>query len=103
MPKKGDTKAGATERSKQQRKYNSSPEQKANRAARNKARREMEKKGKVHKGDGKDVGHKKTLKSGGSKSTSNTKVQSVKSNRSEGGRIGNKAGKRKGGRKEGKA
>ena len=78
--------------------YHSKPEQKKNRAARNKARRSAERAGKVSKGDGKDVGHKKSLKSGGSKSTSNTKVQSRHSNRSHGGRIGNKAGKARGGR-----
>ena len=99
MPKKGEFKATATKRSKQQRKYNSKPEQKKNRAARNQARAVAQKKGSVSKGDGKDVGHKKSLKSGGSKSTSNTKVQSRSSNRSHGGRIGSKAGKAKGGRK----
>lgn len=38
--------------------YQGKPEQIKNRAARNKARRLMEAKGKVHKGDGKDVDHK---------------------------------------------
>lgn len=47
-------------------KYHSSPEQKKKRAARNKARRHMEKAGKVKKGDGKDVHHKKPLAKGGS-------------------------------------
>jgi hypothetical protein len=37
--------------------YQGTEEQKKNRALRNKARREMEAKGKVHKGDGKDVHH----------------------------------------------
>lgn len=40
------------------RNYHSKPEQKRKRAARNKARRKMEKEGKVSKGDGKDVAHK---------------------------------------------
>jgi hypothetical protein len=102
MAKKGQTKASASKRSKAQRKYNSKPEQKKNRAARNKARRAMEKKGKVRKGDGKDVGHKTALKNGGSKSTKNTKVQSQKSNRSHGGKIGDKKKKAAGGRKGGK-
>jgi hypothetical protein len=48
---------------------------------------------------GKDVGHKKSLKSGGSNSSSNLKVQSVASNRSAGGKSGNKKGKAAGGRK----
>ena len=38
--------------------YHSSPEQIKKRASRNKARRQMEKKGAVSKGDGKDVDHK---------------------------------------------
>lgn len=40
-----------------QKRYNAKPEQKKRRAERNKARRIMEKQGKVHKGDGKDVDH----------------------------------------------
>jgi len=93
MPKKGETSASASKRSKQQRAYNSKPEQKKNRAKRNTARRQAEKAGKVSKGDGKDVGHKKPLAKGGTNAKSNRKVQSVKSNRSEGGKIGGKAGK----------
>ena len=38
--------------------YHGTPEQKKRRAGRNKARSEMEKAGKVSKGDGKDVDHK---------------------------------------------
>jgi hypothetical protein len=45
-------------RQRAQAKYNAKPEQKKKRAARNKARREMIKAGKVRKGDGKDVAHK---------------------------------------------
>jgi hypothetical protein len=79
--------------------YHSKPAQKKNRAARNKARRAAEAAGKVKKGDGKDVGHKKALKKGGSKSIKNTKVQSRSSNRSHGGKTGSKAKKAAGGRK----
>ncbi len=79
--------------------YHKTLEQKKNRAARNKARRAAIKSGKAKKGDGKDIGHKKALKNGGSKSLSNTKVQSRSSNRSHGGKIGSKAGKAAGGRK----
>lgn len=82
--------------------YQGTEEQKKNRAKRNKARRTMMREGKVSKGDGKDVGHSKTLKSGGGNNPSNWKVQSIASNRSEGGRIGNKKGKANGGRKGGK-
>ncbi len=84
---------------KEEYKYHSTEKQKKNRAARNKARKAAEKAGKVKKGDGKDVGHKKPLKSGGSKALSNTKVQSRSSNRSEGGKIGSKTKKAAGGRK----
>lgn len=58
MAKKGQFKKGAAADSVRQRKYNSKPEQKKRRAERNHVRREMEKKGKVHKGDGKDIDHK---------------------------------------------
>lgn len=46
-------------------KYHASPTQKKNRAARNAARAKMAKKGKVKKGDGKDVDHVKPLSKGG--------------------------------------
>lgn len=58
MPKKGQLSATATADSKRQRKYNSSEKQKKRRAERNASRAIMEKKGKVHKGDGKDIDHK---------------------------------------------
>ena len=82
--------------------YQGTEEQKKNRAKRNKARRTLMRQGRVKKGDGKDVGHKKTLKSGGSNGSSNWAVQSVSSNRSEGGRIGDRKKKAAGGRKGGK-
>lgn len=41
-----------------QKRYNAKPEQVKRRTARNKARRQMIKEGKAHKGDGKDVGHR---------------------------------------------
>jgi 5-methylcytosine-specific restriction endonuclease McrA len=62
--------------------YHSKPEQKKNRAKRNAARSEMEREGKVKKGDGKDVGHKKPLAKGGSNKRSNLKVASKAKNRS---------------------
>lgn len=64
------------------RNYQGSEEQKKNRAARNAARREMEKKGLVKKGDGKDVDHRKPISKGGGNSTSNLRVQSASANRS---------------------
>ena len=59
--------------------YHSSPKQKKRRAARNKARSLLEKKGLVHKGDGKDVHHR----DGNTKNnrSSNLAVTSRKSNR----------------------
>ena len=54
---------------------------KKKRAARNKARRQMEKEGRVHKGDGKDVDHKRPLSKGGTNSRSNLRVQSASENR----------------------
>ena len=51
-------------------------------AQRHRARYEMEKAGKVHKNDGKDVGHKTAIKRGGTNAPSNLKVQSVSENRS---------------------
>lgn len=95
MAKKGQLKANATKRSKQQRAYNSRPEQKKNRAARNKARRQAEKAGKVRKGDGKDIDHKKPLRSGGSNAKSNQRVRSAKANRSDNGGTGGRKRKSK--------
>lgn len=51
-------------------------------AKRKRLRRQMEKDGKVHKGDGKDVDHKKPLSKGGSNSRSNARVTSASNNRS---------------------
>jgi hypothetical protein len=70
-------------------KHHSSPQAKADRAARNKAARA--------KGQpGKDVDHKVPLRKGGSKSLNNTKLRSVSSNRSANGhKPGEKQTKRK--------
>ena len=46
--------------------YQSKPKQRRNNDKRKAARRLMEKEGKVKKGDGKDVAHKKPLAKGGS-------------------------------------
>lgn len=61
--------------------YHSQPEQKKNRAARNQARREAIADGRVKKGDGKEIDHRQPLSRGGSKSKSNTRVVSRKTNR----------------------
>jgi hypothetical protein len=62
--------------------YQGKPEQIKNRAARNAARAEMMKDGKVHMGDGKDVDHKKPISKGGSNAKSNLRVQTDNANRS---------------------
>lgn len=62
--------------------YQSSPEQKHNRALRNAARREAMKKGLVRKGDGKDVDHVHALSKGGTNNASNLRVVSASDNRS---------------------
>jgi len=62
--------------------YTSKPEVVKKRVAQNAARREMEKAGKVHKGDGKDVDHKVPLSKGGTNSRSNLRVVDSSSNRS---------------------
>ena len=51
-------------------------------AERHRARYAMEKAGKVHVGDGKDVGHKRALGRGGSNTLSNLEVQNPGANRS---------------------
>lgn len=94
MAKKGETKATASKRSKQQRAFNSKPEQKKNRAKRNKARRNAISDGKVKKGDGKDVDHKKPLRNGGSNAKSNQRVRSKKANRSDNGGTGGRKKKK---------
>jgi len=77
-----------------QERKNEKPERKKKRACRNKARLAAIKSGKVKKGDKKtDIGHIKSLKSGGSCSVKNTKKQSASKNRSHGGKIGSRAGK----------
>jgi hypothetical protein len=66
----------------QENKYKAQPEQIKARVARNQARAEAIKDGKVSKGDGKDVGHVKAISKGGTNAPSNLKVQSRSSNTS---------------------
>jgi len=61
--------------------YHAKPEQKKKRAMRNAARRELQAEGRVSKGDGKEVDHKKPLRAGGSNARSNLQVTSVSKNR----------------------
>lgn len=61
--------------------YHAAPEQKKKRAMRNAARRELQSEGRVHKGDGKDVDHKRPLRSGGTNAENNLRVTSKSKNR----------------------
>ncbi len=88
MAKRGEYKKGAKADSIRQRAYNSSPAQKRRRAERNASRRAMEKKGRVRKGDGKDVDH--ANHNTADKSAKNLKVVSKSKNRA-----GNQYDKRK--------
>lgn len=72
--------------------YHSKPKAKKKRAAANRARRKLG----LKKGDPRDAGH---IRRGGGEGKNNIRPQSRHSNRSHGGRIGNKAGKARGGRK----
>jgi len=73
---------GKRDYKKENAKYNSRPEQKKKRAKRNAARAKLEKEGRVKKGDGRDVDHKRPLSRGGSNSRSNLRVRAASSNRS---------------------
>ena len=61
--------------------YNARPDVQAKRVKRNAARREMEREGRVSKGDGKDVDHKVPLRRGGSNARSNLRVVPKSKNR----------------------
>jgi hypothetical protein len=75
MPQKPEVKAAYDKA------YNATPEHKKERAQRNAARRKLMKEGVVHKGDGKDVDHKRMIKDGGSNARSNLRVVSKETNR----------------------
>lgn len=62
--------------------YQGTEEQKKNRAQRNAARREMERKGVVSKGDGKDVDHKRPIAKGGGNGNGNLRAVPASANRS---------------------
>lgn len=67
---------------KKQQAYDGKPSVMKDRAKRNGARRMLESEGKVSKGDGKDIDHKKPLSKGGGNGKSNLRVTSKTSNRS---------------------
>lgn len=66
---------------KQAAKYEDTPEQVKNRMERNRARAKLMREGKVHKGDGKDVAHRKAMDKGGSVKDG-VRVESASKNRS---------------------
>lgn len=66
---------------KYQKEYNARPEEVKKRVMNNAARREAMEEGRVKKGDGKDVAHKKALDNGGGNNKSNLKVEDRSSNR----------------------
>jgi hypothetical protein len=61
--------------------YNARPEQVKKREMRNQARAELAKDGKVKKGDGKDVDHKKMLDGAGTNAKGNLRVVDQTTNR----------------------
>jgi hypothetical protein len=63
-------------------KYTSKPSVVKKREEQNAARRMLEKDGIVHKGDGKDVDHKRALSKGGSNDRSNLRAVPASQNRS---------------------
>lgn len=75
----------------------SSPEAIRRRSERNKARRKLEKAGKVKKGDGKHVHHKRPLSKGGTNSDKNLAVSGAQENWAEGRKVsaGNQRRKKK--------
>jgi hypothetical protein len=66
---------------KEYRDYHAKPEQIKKRAQRNAARSDMEKKGRVSKGDGKDVDHSNPLRKSGTNAPGNLRVKSPSTNR----------------------
>lgn len=62
--------------------YQGRPEQIHNRSERTVARRESNRDGRTHKGDGKDLDHIKPLSKGGSNSRGNQRIVSEHANRS---------------------
>lgn len=73
---------GTRDYKRENRLYNSRPEQIKNRSERTVARREANASGQTHKGDGNDLDHRQPLSKGGSNDKSNLRVVSEGTNRS---------------------
>lgn len=82
MTEKRDARGTLRDYEREYRRFQSSKKAKKDRAARNKARREALREGRVHRGDGKEIDHIQGLSSGGSNSRNNIRVVSRKFNRS---------------------
>lgn len=67
-------------------KYEATKQHRHERAERVTARRELAKEGKVSKGDGQDVDHKRPLSKGGNNDRTNLRAISTHANRSKGNR-----------------
>lgn len=66
--------------------FHGKPSQIKKRSKRVQARREYEKKGLVHKGDGKDIDHVKPLRDGGGNGKGNLRIRNKSANRSDNGK-----------------
>ena len=89
MAEKGEKRDPVTHRTPSQikrhyKEYQGTPEQIKKRSMRNKARRKLAAAGKVRKGDGKDVDHKRPLSKGGTNARKNLRVMSKSKNRGHG-------------------
>lgn len=82
MTLKRDARGTLRDYAREYRRFQSSKKAKRDRASRNKARRQAEREGRVHKGDGREIDHVQGLASGGSNAKSNIRVVSRKFNRS---------------------
>jgi len=87
MPRK--RKRTKAENRKAYKKYHASPKAKKERNMRNQARRRAVKAGKVKKGDGKEIDHKRPISKGGTNNPKNLRVVSRKANRRRGAKITN--------------
>jgi len=68
--------------------YQAKPQQRKNRAKRNSARAKLMKQGRVRRGDGKHVDHKRPMSKGGGNSPKNLRVMSQRKNLQRGNRSG---------------
>ena len=85
MAEGGEKRSKTAHRTKSQikrhgRTYQATKKQKANRAARGRNRTKLVKEGRVRKGDGNHVDHKRSLSKGGSNKRSNLRVTSARKN-----------------------